>query len=152
MDEIAFHEGAVEDPAAVRSVMEGCDAMVNFAAESHVDRSIAEQDAFARTHVIGTGVLLDAARERGVARYLQVSTDEVYGSIEDGSFTESSPLDPSSPYSANKAGGDLLTSSYHHTYGLETLICRGSHNYGPRPDPEKLVPLMILNPLHGHPL
>ena len=90
--------GAIEDPASACEAMEGADAIVNFAAESHVDRSIAGQDAFVRTHVIGTGVLLDAARELGVGRYLQVSTDEVYGSIEDGSFTETSPLDPSSPY------------------------------------------------------
>ena len=100
--------GAIEDPEVVREAMEGCDAVVNFAAESHVDRSIDDQDAFARTHVIGTGTLLDAARELGVGRYLQVSTDEVYGSIESGSFTETSPLDPSSPYSATKAAGDLL--------------------------------------------
>ena len=111
--------GAIEDPAIVREAMEGCDAVVNFAAESHVDRSIDDQDAFARTHVIGTGVLLDAARELGVARYLQVSTDEVYGSIESGSFTETSPLDPSSPYSATKAAGDLLVSAHVHTYGIE---------------------------------
>ena len=101
--------------ARAARLTEGVDAVVNFAAESHVDRSIADQDAFARTHVIGTGVLLDAARERGVARYLQVSTDEVYGSIEEGSFTERSPLDPSSPYSATKAGGDLLVSAHAHT-------------------------------------
>src|SRR3954471_11716052 len=91
--------GAIEDPAIVREAMEGVDAVVNFAAESHVDRSIADQDVFARTHVIGTGTLLDAAREHGVGRFLQVSTDEVYGSIEKGSFTETSPLHPSSPYS-----------------------------------------------------
>ncbi len=126
--------------------------MVNFAAETHVDRSIDDQDAFARTHVIGTGVLLDAARELGVARYLQVSTDEVYGSIESGSFTEASPLDPSSPYSATKAAGDLLVSAHVLTYGIEALICRGSNNYGPRQYPEKLIPLMILNALHGDPL
>ncbi|MGI8750179.1 MAG: GDP-mannose 4,6-dehydratase, partial [Thermoleophilaceae bacterium] len=101
-------EGAIEDPVAVREAMQGADAIVNFAAESHVDRSIAGQDPFAVTHVIGTGTLLDAARELGVSRYVQVSTDEVYGSIESGSFTEASPLDPSSPYSATKAGGDLL--------------------------------------------
>jgi dTDP-glucose 4,6-dehydratase len=104
--------GAIEDPAVVREAMDGCDAVVNFAAESHVDRSIDDQDAFARTHVIGTGVLLDAARELGVERYLQISTDEVYGSIESGSFTETSPLDPSSPYSATKAAGDLLVSAH----------------------------------------
>jgi len=144
--------GAIEDPRVVREVMAGCDAVVNFAAESHVDRSIADQEAFARTHVIGTGVLLDAARELGVARYLQVSTDEVYGSIAAGSFTEESPLDPSSPYSATKAAGDLLVSAHAHTYGVEALICRGSNNYGPRQHPEKLIPLMVLNALHGDPL
>jgi dTDP-glucose 4,6-dehydratase len=96
----------------------------------------------------GTHVLLEAARERGL-RYLQVSTDEVYGSIEDGSFTETSPLNPSSPYSATKTGADLLVSSYFHTYGLPTLICRGSNNYGPYQYPEKMVPLMILNALAG---
>jgi dTDP-glucose 4,6-dehydratase len=141
--------GAIEDPAVVREAMEGCDAVVNFAAESHVDRSIDDQDAFARTHVIGTGTLLDAARELGVGRYLQVSTDEVYGSIEEGSFTETSPLDPSSPYSATKTAGDLLVSAHFHTYGTETVICRGSNNYGPRQYPEKLIPLMVLNAIHG---
>ena len=140
---------AIEDPQAVREAMEGCDAVVNFAAESHVDRSIDDQDAFARTHVIGTGVLLDAARELGIGRYLQVSTDEVYGSIESGSFTETSPLDPSSPYSATKAAGDLLVSAHFHTYGTEAVICRGSNNYGPRQYPEKLIPLMVLNAIHG---
>ncbi len=104
--------GRSRTPAIVREAMEGCDAVVNFAAESHVDRSIDDQDAFARTHVIGTGTLLDAARELGVSRYLQVSTDEVYGSIEEGSFTETSPLDPSSPYSATKTAGDLLVTAH----------------------------------------
>jgi dTDP-glucose 4,6-dehydratase len=141
--------GAIEDPRLVREAMEGCDAVVNFAAESHVDRSIADQEAFARTHVIGTGVLLDAVRELRVPRYLQVSTDEVYGSIESGSFTEDSPLDPSSPYSATKAAGDLLVSAHAHTYGVEAVICRGSNNYGPRQYPEKLIPLILLNALHG---
>jgi dTDP-glucose 4,6-dehydratase len=148
-DRIEFVQGAIEDRPVVREVMEGCDAVVNFAAESHVDRSIADQDAFARTHVIGTSVLLDAAREHGVGRYLQVSTDEVYGSIERGSFTETSPLNPSSPYSATKAAGDLLVSSHVHTYGIEAVICRGSNNYGPRQYPEKLIPLCILNALAG---
>jgi dTDP-glucose 4,6-dehydratase len=147
--EVELVVGSIEDRALVSELAEQVDAIVNFAAESHVDRSIADQDAFARTHVIGTSVLLDAARERGVARYLQVSTDEVYGSIPDGSFTESSPLDPSSPYSATKAGGDLLVSAHAHTYGIEALICRGSNNYGPRQYPEKLIPLCILNALHG---
>ncbi len=142
-------EGAIEDPEIVREAMQGADAVVNFAAESHVDRSIEGQDPFAMTHVIGTGTLLHAARELGVSRYLQVSTDEVYGSIDSGSFTETSPLDPSSPYSATKAGGDLLVSAHAHTHGIEAVICRGSNNYGPRQYPEKLIPLCVLNALHG---
>ena len=151
-DRIEFVEGAIEDRDTVGEAMSGCGLVVNFAAESHVDRSIADQDAFARTHVIGTSVLLDAARELGVGRYLQVSTDEVYGSIEEGSFTEESPLDPSSPYSATKAAGDLLVSAHAHTYGIEAVICRGSNNYGPRQHPEKLIPLCILNALAGDPV
>ena len=103
------------------------------------------------THALGTYVLLEAARERGV-RMVQVSTDEVYGSIEEGSFTEESPLEPSSPYSATKAGADLLVASYHRTFGLEALICRGSNNYGPYQHPEKLIPLMVLNAIAGDPL
>jgi dTDP-glucose 4,6-dehydratase len=146
--EIRFVHGAIEDPAAVANAVIGAEAIVNFAAETHVDRSIAEPFAFSITNGQGTHVLLEAAREREL-RYLQVSTDEVYGSIESGSFTEFSPLAPSSPYSASKAGADLLVSSYFHTYGLETLACRGSNNYGPRQYPEKLIPLMILNALSG---
>jgi dTDP-glucose 4,6-dehydratase len=145
----AFVQAGIEDRAAVEAAAAGCDAIVNFAAETHVDRSIAEPDAFVTTHGLGTYVLLEVARALGGLRYLQVSTDEVYGSIESGSFTESSPLQPSSPYSATKAGADLLVASYHHTYGLETVICRGSNNYGPYQYPEKLIPLMILNALHG---
>ena len=144
-----FVHGGIEDPEKVREAMEGADAVVNFAAESHVDRSIAGQDPFVTTHVIGTSVLLAAARELGVGRYLQVSTDEVYGSIESGSFTETSPLNPSSPYSATKAAGDLLVTAHVHTHGIEASICRGSNNYGPRQYPEKLIPLMTLNALHG---
>ena len=151
-DRVRFVEGGIEDRELVDELVADVDAVVNFAAESHVDRSIADQDVFARTHVIGTGVLLDAVREHGVSRYLQVSTDEVYGSIEEGSFTETSPLAPSSPYSATKAAGDLLVSAHVHTYGIEAVICRGSNNYGPRQYPEKLIPLMILNALHGDPL
>ena len=140
--------GGIEDAEKVAEAIEDADAVVNFAAETHVDRSITEPDAFVNTHALGTYVLLEAARERGV-RYVQVSTDEVYGSIEEGSFTEESPLQPSSPYSATKAGADLLVASYHHTYGLEALICRGSNNYGPYQYPEKLIPLMVLNAMHG---
>jgi dTDP-glucose 4,6-dehydratase len=149
--DVRFVHGAIEDPAAVADAMAGVDAVVNFAAETHVDRSIAEPDAFVKTHALGTYVLLEAAKDAGV-RYLQVSTDEVYGSIEEGSFTEESPLAPSSPYSASKAGADLLVGGYHETYGMETLICRGSNNYGPYQYPEKLIPLMVLNALHGDPL
>ena len=151
IDEIRFVHGAIEDPAAVADAVEGCDAIVNFAAETHVDRSITGPEAFIMTNMQGTHVLLEAARSGGL-RYLQVSTDEVYGSIEEGAFTESSPLAPSSPYSATKTGADLLVSSYFHTYGLETVICRGSNNYGPYQYPEKMVPLMILNALAGDPL
>jgi dTDP-glucose 4,6-dehydratase len=140
--------GGIEDPDKVAEAIEDADAIVNFAAETHVDRSITEPDAFVTTHALGTYTLLEAARERGI-RYVQVSTDEVYGSIETGSFTEQSPLQPSSPYSATKAGADLLVASYHHTYGLEALICRGSNNYGPYQYPEKLIPLMVLNAMHG---
>ena len=151
IDEIRFVHGAIEDPASVADAVAGCDAIVNFAAETHVDRSISGPEAFIMTNMQGTHVLLEAARGRGL-RYLQVSTDEVYGSIEEGSFTESSPLAPSSPYSATKTGADLLVASYFHTYGLETLICRGSNNYGPYQYPEKMTPLMILNALSGDPL
>jgi len=145
-----FVRGAIEDSDAVAGALAGADAeaIVNFAAETHVDRSIADPDAFVATHALGTYVLLEAAREREL-RYVQVSTDEVYGSIEQGTFTEESPLAPSSPYSATKAGADLLVQSYFHTYGLPAVICRGSNNYGPYQYPEKLIPLMILNALHG---
>ena len=151
-DRIDFRVGAIEDRDAVHEAMEGCDAVVNFAAESHVDRSIAGEEGFATMHVIGTTVLLETARELGVERYLQVSTDEVYGSIASGSFTEQSPLDPSSPYSATKAAGDLLVSAHAHTYGIDAVICRGSNNYGPSQYPEKLIPLCVLNALAGDPL
>jgi dTDP-glucose 4,6-dehydratase len=146
--DIRFVQGAIEDPVAVADAIGDAEAIVNFAAETHVDRSIADPEGFIVTNMQGTHVLLEAARQRGL-RYLQVSTDEVYGSIDAGSFTESSPLQPSSPYSATKTGADLLVSSYYHTYGLETVICRGSNNYGPHQYPEKLIPLMILNALAG---
>ena len=149
-DEVTFVPGAIEDSEKVaEAIGDGADAIVNFAAETHVDRSISGPEAFVETNVRGTLVLLEAARERGIGRYIQISTDEVYGSIEEGSFTEESPLEPSSPYSASKAGGDLLVQSYFRTYGLPTLICRGSNNYGPYQYPEKLIPLMVLNALHG---
>ena len=143
--------GDIADREAVAAAVEGCDAIVNFAAESHVDRSIESPGEFIETDVFGAFVLLEAARDDGI-RHVQVSTDEVYGSLEEGSFTETSPLDPSSPYSASKAGGDLLAGAFHHTYGSEAMVARGSNNYGPRQHPEKLIPLCILNALAGDPL
>jgi dTDP-glucose 4,6-dehydratase len=144
-------EGDIAEAGVVRGAIEGCDAVVNFAAESHVDRSIASPGEFITTDVYGTYVLLKAAREAGI-RHLQVSTDEVYGSLAEGSASEESPLDPSSPYAASKAGGDLLVSAYAHTYGADALIVRASNNYGPYQHPEKLIPLCILNALSGDPL
>jgi dTDP-glucose 4,6-dehydratase len=141
----------IADPDAVRAALDGCDAIVNFAAETHVDRSIESPGEFIQTDVYGTYVLLEAAREAGI-RHLQISTDEVYGSIVEGSFTESSPIDPSSPYSASKAGGDMMVGAYRNTYGIDALIVRASNNYGPRQYPEKLIPLCILNALAGDPL
>jgi dTDP-glucose 4,6-dehydratase len=143
--------GDVSDRDVVAAAIEGCDAVVNFAAESHVDRSIHSPGEFIQTDVFGTFVLLEAARDADV-RHLQVSTDEVYGSIDSGSFTESSPLEPSSPYSASKAGGDLIVGAFHRTYDAEALVVRASNNYGPRQHPEKLIPLSVLNALAGDPL
>jgi dTDP-glucose 4,6-dehydratase len=151
-ERVEFVQGDICDAVAVRGALEGCDAIVNFAAESHVDRSIEEPGHFIQTDVFGTYVLLEETRRAGIERYLQVSTDEVYGSIEEGSFSESSPLEPSSPYSASKAGGDLIVRAYHHTFGLDAIVCRASNNYGPYQYPEKLIPLCVLNALHGDPL
>jgi dTDP-glucose 4,6-dehydratase len=150
-DRLEFVEGDIADRDAVAAAVEGCDAIVNFAAESHVDRSIESPGEFITTDVFGSFVLLEAAREAGI-RHLQISTDEVYGSIEDGSFTERSPIDPSSPYSASKAGGDLIVRAFHRTYGADVLTCRSSNNYGPFQHPEKLIPLCVLNALAGDPL
>jgi dTDP-glucose 4,6-dehydratase len=144
-------EADIADRDAARAAIDGCDAVVNFAAESHVDRSIEAPGEFITTDVFGTYVLLEASRDAGV-RHLQVSTDEVYGDFFQGSATEESPLNPSSPYSASKAGGDLLVSAFARTYGAEALIIRASNNYGPRQHPEKLIPLCILNALAGDPL
>jgi len=144
-------EADIADRDAVTAAIEGCDAVVNFAAESHVDRSIEAPGEFIETDVFGTYMLLEAARDAGV-RHLQVSTDEVYGDFEMGTATEESPLNPSSPYSASKAGGDLLVSAFARTYGSEALIIRASNNYGPRQHPEKLIPLCILNAIAGDPL
>ena len=150
-DRVELVEGDIAGIDTVAAAVQGCDAIVNFAAESHVDRSIESPGEFIETDVFGAFVLLEAARSAGI-RHLQVSTDEVYGSIESGSFTEESPIQPSSPYSASKAGGDLIVGAYHHTYGSDALIVRGSNNYGPRQHPEKLIPLCILNALNDDPL
>lgn len=126
------------------------DVIVNFAAESHVDRSISDPNIFVRTNVLGTQVLLDVAKANNIKKYVQISTDEVYGTLgETGYFTEETPLAPNSPYSASKAGGDLLVRAYHETYGLNVNITRCSNNYGPYHFPEKLIPLMITNALEG---
>lgn len=150
-DRIELVVGDIADREAARAAVEGCDAVVNFAAESHVDRSIESPGEFIQTDVFGTYILLEAARDAGI-RHLQISTDEVYGSIESGSFTEDSPLDPSSPYSASKAGGDLIVGAFVNTYGADALVVRASNNYGPRQHPEKLIPLTILNALAGDPI
>jgi dTDP-glucose 4,6-dehydratase len=128
----------------------GLDAVINFAAESHVDRSIHGAQEFVRTNVVGVQVLLDLARKHAIRRFLQVSTDEVYGSLgPTGKFSETTPIAPSSPYSASKAGADMLVHAYHHTFGLPTLITRCSNNYGPYQFPEKLIPLFVTNLLAG---
>ncbi|MBI5855280.1 MAG: dTDP-glucose 4,6-dehydratase [Nitrospirae bacterium] len=128
------------------------DGVINCAAETHVDRSILDPGAFAQTDVIGTGVLLEAARRAGVGRFLQVSTDEVYGSVETGSSTEDDPLSPRSPYSASKAGGDLLVLSYWTTYHFPVVLTRGSNTYGPNQYPEKFIPLFVTNAIDDQPL
>jgi dTDP-glucose 4,6-dehydratase len=151
-----FVQGDIADRAAVLANLEaGTDAIVHFAAESHVDRSIASADAFLRTNVLGTQVLLDAARERGVGRFLHVSTDEVMGSLPENDaafFTESSPLAPNNPYAASKAGAEHLVRAAHHTFGLDTRITRCGNNYGPRQFPEKFIPLVLANALHDEPI
>jgi dTDP-glucose 4,6-dehydratase len=146
-----FFRGDICDRACVERVVRRLriEAIVNFAAETHVDRSILQPDEFTRTDVLGTQVLLEAVRSLRVRRYLQISTDEVYGSIERGAFRETDPIKPSSPYSASKASGDLLVLAYRHTYGLPVMIARSSNNFGPRQYPEKLIPLFITNALEN---
>ncbi len=148
-----FIKGDICDPAHVESAMTGCNAVLHFAAESHVDRSIYEPATAIRTNVMGTGVLLQVARANGISRYLQISTDEVYGDILPGTFAdESSKIAPSSPYSASKAAADLLLQSYVRTYDFPGLITRSSNNYGPCQFPEKFLPVMIMNALEGKPI
>lgn len=150
----SFVQADIADKAAVdRIFQQGVDVVVNFAAESHVDRSILEPEVFVNTNVMGTQVLLDAAKKHGVTKFVQVSTDEVYGTLgETGLFSESTPLAPNSPYSASKAGGDLLVRAYHETFGLPVNITRCSNNYGPYQFPEKLIPLMISRALNDEAL
>src|SRR5579884_277545 len=141
-----FVRGDICDPAMVdEALADGVDAIVNFAAETHVDRSILEPEAFLRTDILGTHALLEAVRRHHIARFLQVSTDEVYGDVADGESLESDPLTPRSPYSASKAGGDLQVLAYWNTYRTPVLITRGSNTYGPRQYPEKLIPLFVTN-------
>jgi dTDP-glucose 4,6-dehydratase len=149
-----FVQGDICDAQVVGRILErGVDAIVNFAAESHVDRSILAASEFVRTNIQGTLILLEAARSHRVARYIQVSTDEVYGSLgATGAFTESTPLAPNSPYAASKASADLLVRSFHHTYGLPALVTRCSNNYGPYQFPEKLIPLLVTNAMANLPL
>jgi dTDP-glucose 4,6-dehydratase len=151
-----FVRGDIADrPGLLSALEEGTDAIINFAAESHVDRSIASADEFLRTNIIGTQVLLDAARERGVRRFIQVSTDEVMGSLsedEQAYFTEDSPIAPNSPYAASKAAAEHLVRAAHHTFGLDTVITRCGNNYGPRQFPEKFLPLALSNALDDRPI
>ena len=150
-----FYKGDICDPAAVEKaigLMDGAGAIVNFAAETHVDRSILSAGSFVQTDVYGTYCLLEAVKKFKIKRYLHISTDEVYGSIAEGSFNEESPLKPNSPYAASKAGGDLLVRSYFKTYNLPVLITRSSNNYGPFHYPEKIIPLFITNAIENRKL
>jgi dTDP-glucose 4,6-dehydratase len=146
---LRFIKGDIRDGGLLDEIMPGIDAVVHFAAESHVDRSVRDSSIFVETNVLGTQRLLDAALRHGVSRFVHVSTDEVYGSIANGSWTEDRPLEPNSPYSASKAGSDLLVRSYFRTHGLNASITRCSNNYGPFHFPEKVVPLFVTNLIDG---
>lgn len=146
---LRFVRGDIGDPDLVREVMAGVDVVVHFAAESHVDRSIEGASDFVLTNVVGTNTVLQAALEAGVDKFVHVSTDEVYGSIESGSWPEDHVLEPNSPYSASKASSDLLARAYHRTHGLPVCVTRCSNNYGPYQHPEKVLPLFITNLLDG---
>jgi len=145
-----FVNADICDREAALAAMDGHDAVVHFAAETHVDRSIVDPDAFVRSNCDGTNVMCDVARRVGVERFVHISTDEVYGSIDEGSFTEADALNPRSPYSAAKAGSDLIALSYHSTYGLPVLVTRSSNQFGPYQFPEKVIPLFTTNLLDGH--
>jgi dTDP-glucose 4,6-dehydratase len=145
-----FVKGDICDPVVVGSILNEVDSVINFAAESHVDRSIENSVDFVNTNIVGVQVLLDALRKSDKKkRFIQVSTDEVYGSIKTGSWDESSPMKPNSPYSASKASAEHLVNAYHHTYGLQTLVTRCSNNYGPYQFPEKVIPLFVTNLIEG---
>ncbi len=148
----SFVKGDICDADLLRQVVPGHDAVVHFAAESHVDRSITGPGPFFITNVVGTQTLLQVALEEGVERFLHVSTDEVYGSIDEGSWTEESPLLPNSPYSASKAASDLVVRAYHQTFGMDVVTTRCSNNYGPYQFPEKVIPLFITNLMDGLPV
>lgn len=148
----SFVKGDIRDDSGVRQALPGHDVIVHFAAESHVDRSVNNSRIFVETNVLGTQTLLDAALELGISRFVHISTDEVYGSIDEGSWDEHEPLLPNSPYSASKAGSDLLVRSYHVTHGMNTSITRCSNNYGIHHFPEKVIPLFVTNLLDGHPV
>jgi len=143
----SFIKGDICDATVVEKAINGVDAIVNFAAETHVDRSILSAGSFVNTDVYGTYILLEAVKKHKIKRYIQISTDEIYGSIEKGSFTEQSPLNPNSPYAASKASGDLLVRAYYKTYNLPLIITRSSNNFGPFKYPEKFIPLFITNAL-----
>lgn len=149
----SFVKGDIRDSKLVSNIISDCDYIINFAAESHVDRSIEDPEIFIKSNVLGTQVLLDMAKKHNIKKYLQISTDEVYGSLpKEGYFTETTPLQPNSPYSASKAGADLMVRAYHNTFDLPVNITRCSNNYGPYQFPEKLIPLMISNALEDKPL
>jgi dTDP-glucose 4,6-dehydratase len=152
MDKITFVRGDICDKMDVDNAIMDCDAVVNFAAETHVDRSITQAGTFLRTNVLGTHTLLEAARTSSLKKFVQIGTDEVYGSVAVGSFTENDPLNPSSPYSASKAGADLMARAYFTTYGLPVCITRSSNNFGPYQYPEKLIPFFILRAMMGEKL
>jgi dTDP-glucose 4,6-dehydratase len=147
-----FVKGNICDPGTLEEAMADHDAVVHFAAESHVDRSIAGPDDFVNTNCFGTNVVMDTARRLEIPRVIHIGTDEVYGSVEEGSSLESDPLEPRSPYSASKAGSDLIALSYHHTYGLPVTVTRCTNNFGPYQFPEKAIPLFVTNLMDGKPL
>jgi len=147
-----FIKGDITDPKLVNKLAKDADAIINFAAETHVDRSIVDAGDFVKTNVFGTYCLLEAAKKHNVAKFIQISTDEVYGSIEKGAFKETNPIMPSSPYSASKASADLLALSYFTTYKMPVMITRSSNNFGPYQYPEKVIPLFITNALADKPV